>query len=203
MTECLLTLSYYRDYAQIALENYTSVQLLVEKRNAIDDKYDTQGQISEDEANEWGEYRSEINKYSRIVIVFCALSSEAFINDYAIRHLSKSYLEKYLDKLNLYSKWVVIPRLLTDSQLDTSVQPMQDLDWLIKERNSLVHVKTQMVKASELGDKLNLYNEKTAKKAILTVKNIVLALHNIDKRANETWLQYEGEWFPSKRLDSP
>jgi len=59
------------------------------------------------------------------------------------------------------------------------------------------------VEVSKLFDKENIYNEQVAQKAIHTVKNIVLALHKIDKRANETWLNYEGEWFPSRRLDSP
>lgn len=202
MTEWLWTLSYYGDYSQIALENYTSIEKLLVKRKVIDKKYDSLGKLSEDEEREFSEINREINKHSRIVIVFCALSLEAFINDYAIDHLSKSYLEKYLDKLDLYAKWVVIPRFLTGSQLDTGAKPMQDLDWLIKQRNKLVHFKTETLGLSELDDKLDLYNEKTARKAILTVKNIVLALHNIDKRAHETWLYYEDEWFPSKRLDS-
>jgi hypothetical protein len=202
MTVLLWTLSYFGDYARIALENYTSIEKLLAKRKIIAKKYDSLGKLSEDEDREFSEINREINKYSRIVIVFCALSLEAFINDYAIEHLSKSYLEKYLDKLDLYSKWVVIPRLLTGSQLDTGAKPMQDLDWLIKQRNRLVHFKTEAVEVSKVDDKLNLYNEKTAGKAILTVKNIILALHKIDKRAHETWLLYKDEWFPSKRLDS-
>jgi hypothetical protein len=203
MTELLLTFSYYSDYAQIALENYTVIEQLLAKRNVIDEKYDSLGQISEEEDREWGEINHEINKYSRIVIIFCALSLEAFINDYAIGRTSKSYLENYLDKLDLYSKWVVIPRLLTGSQLDTGAQPMQDLDWLIKQRNRLVHIKSETVEVSKIADKLKFYNEQVAQKAIDTVKNIILALHKIDKRANETWLYYGGEWFPSRRLDSP
>lgn len=203
MNELLWTLSYFGDYAQIALENYTIVKQLLAKRKVIDKRYDSLGKLSEDEAIESGEINREINKHSRIVIIFCALSLEAFINDYAIEHTSKSYFENYLDELHLYSKWVIIPRLLTGSQLDTGAKPMQDLDGLIKQRNRLVHFKTETLEISEVGDKLDLYNEKSAKKAILTVKNIVLALHNIDKRAHETWLYYESEWFPSKRLDSP
>jgi len=203
MTKLLYTFSYFSDYARIALENYTSIEQLLEKRKVIEEKYDSLGRISEEEDREFGEINTEINKYSRIVIIFCALSLEAFINDYAIDHTSKSYLEKHLDKLDLYSKWVVIPRLLTGSQLQTGAQPMQDLDWLIKQRNRLVHIKSETVEANKVADKLNFYNEQVAQKAIYTVKNIVLALHNIDKRAHETWLYYRGEWFPSRRLNSP
>ncbi len=203
MNKLLWTFSYYADYARVALENYTSIEQLLAKKKSINEKYNSTGQISDDDNREWGRIINEINKHSRIVIIFCALSLEAFINDYAIHRTSKSYLENYLDKLDLYSKWVVIPRLLTDSQLDTGAQPMQDLDWLIKQRNRLVHIKSETVEVSKIADKLKRYNEQVAQKAIHTVKNIVLALHNIDRKANETWLRYEGEWFPSKRLNSP
>jgi len=204
MGELLWTLSYYSDYAHIALENYTPIKQLVAKRNGFEKKYDSR-QISEEEDREWTDIINTIDKYSRIVIIFCALSLEAFINDYAIDRTSKSYLENYLDKLDLHSKWVVIPRLLTGHQLDTGSQPMEDLDWLIKQRNKLVHFKSVTVEVSKMSEKLDLYayDEQKAQEAIDTVRNIVLALHGIDKKANETWLYYENEWFPSKRLNSP
>lgn len=179
------------------------MEQLPAKRKVFEKKYILK-QISVEEGREWSDIIIEIDKCSRIVIIFCALSLEAFINDYAIDRTSKSYLKKYLDKLDLYSKWVVIPRLLTGSKLDTGAQPMQDLDWLIKQRNRLVHFKSETAEVSKIGDEINFfYREQEAQKAIDTVKNIVLALHKIDKTANETWLHYEGEWFPSKRLDSP
>ena len=202
MSELLWTLSYYTDYARIALENYTIIEQLLAKRKVLDEMI-IGSEIPAKEAREWADIIIEINKYSRIVIIFCALSLEAFINDYAINRTSKSYLKNYLDKLDLYSKWVVVPRLLTGSQLDTGAQPMQDLDWLITQRNKLVHFKTETVEAGKIAAKIHFYNEQVAQKALDTVKNIVLALHKIDKKANETWLYYEGEWFPSKRLDSP
>ena len=202
MTELLVTVSYYSDYAKIALENYTIIEQLLAERKVIDEKINSTKHYPK-EVYEWADTFIKINRYSRIVVIFCALSLEAFINDYAINRTSKSYLKNYLDKLDLYSKWVVIPRLLTGSQLDTGAQPMQDLDWLITQRNRLVHFKTETVEAGKVTTKIRFYNEQVAQKALNTVKNVVLALHKIDKRANETWLKYEGEWFPSKRLDSP
>ena len=202
--ELLWTISYYSDYAKIALENYTIIELLATKMKELDKKVRSPGDASSLELlQEWVDITNKISKYSRIVVIFCALSLEAFINDYAINRTSKSYLKNYLDKLDLYSKWVVIPRLVTGSQLDTSGQPMEDLDWLIKQRNKLVHFKTEMVEVGKVMTKMGVYNEQVARKAINTVKNIVLALHGIDKRAHETWFKYNGECFPSERLDSP
>ena len=203
MTELLFTISYYSDYANIALENYTIIEPLIAKKKVLDEKIYTPGVASSEEVVEWVNITNKISKHSRIVIIFCALSLEAFINDYAINRTSKSYLKDYLDKLDIYSKWVVIPKLATGSQLDTGAQPMQDLDWLIKQRNKLVHFKTEMVEADKVITKMGVYDEHVAQKALDTVKNAVLALHGIDKRAHETWFKYNGDWFPSERLDSP
>lgn len=200
-SELYVVINYYGDYAKIALENYDRIQELLKKRKVIDDKYKEQGQISEEEDIEYGELNSEIGKYSRVVVVFCGLALEAFINDYAIRSLSRNYFNKYLDKLDLMSKWIVIPKLLTGSQLDAGSQPLQDLDWLIKQRNKLVHFKSQSVAVNKLGS-IKFFTAQDAKKAISTVKSVVLALHNMDKRANETWLYHKGTWFPSKRLET-
>ena len=40
---------------------------------------------------------------------------------------------------------------------------MQDLTWLITQRNRLVHFKSKTVELSKIGDELNLYTEKEAK----------------------------------------
>jgi hypothetical protein len=169
------TINYYGDYAKIALENYDRIQELLKKRKVIEDKYEEQGQISEEEDIEFGKLNSEIGKYSRVIVVFCALALEAFINDYAIKHSSRGYFNKYLDKLDLISKWIVIPRLLRGCQLDAGSQPLQNLDWLVKQRNKLVHFKSQSVEVSKLGS-IRFFSEQDAKKAISTVKNIVVAL---------------------------
>lgn len=196
-----IVINYYSDYAKIALENYDRIQELLKKRKIIDNKYKEQGRISEEEDMEYGKLSSEIGIYSRVVVIFCGLALEAFINNYAIRNLSRNYFDKYLDKLDLMSKWIVIPRLLIGSQLDLGSQPLQDLNWLIKQRNELVHFKSKTVPVSRLGS-IKFFTEKDAQKAILTVKSLALALHKIDRRANETWLYYRDTWFPSKRLET-
>jgi hypothetical protein len=110
--------------------------------------------------------------------------------------LPKSYFLDHLDKLDVFSKWVVVPRIAAGSQLKKSDQAMQDLRWLIKERNRLVHFKSQYVKPEQIES----YKDLDAERAIRTVKAAVLALKTVDPKANETWLQYEGVWFPSRRL---
>lgn len=75
-------------------------------------------------------------------IVFAAMSLEASIYDLAAIHLTDDYVKQYLDKLDLLSKWLVIPRLLCGKSLDEQGPAIQALRGVIKSRNSLVHHKS-------------------------------------------------------------
>jgi hypothetical protein len=76
-----------------------------------------------------------------IVIVFAAMCLEAFINDYAVSGLSKSYVDKYLDKLDLATKWAIIPRLVTGKDLRRDSRAFKLLQRLVTSRHNLVHAK--------------------------------------------------------------
>ena len=60
--------------------------------------------------------RWEQGKHSIVTVVFSAMAVEAYIYDYAARNLSDSFVKKYLDKLDLVSKWVVIPLIVTGKE---------------------------------------------------------------------------------------
>ncbi len=76
------------------------------------------------------------------VITFLITYLEAFIYDLGAIVLGDSYIEKYLDKLNLESKWIIIPKLITGKELDKSRSYWGDFRELIKWRNNLIHHKT-------------------------------------------------------------
>lgn len=84
----------------------------------------------------------ETAKHALIVIVFAALTCESYIYDYAARHFSDTFVRKYLDKLDVMSKWVVVPRLVTGKDLPTGGQALQLLRELVTARNEIVHYKT-------------------------------------------------------------
>ena len=48
-----------------------------------------------------------------IAIVFAALAVEAYMYDYAARNLGEQFVASHLDRLDVVSKWVIIPRLVT------------------------------------------------------------------------------------------
>jgi mevalonate kinase len=79
---------------------------------------------------------------------------ESFIYDYAAHNLSDIYVKKYLDKLGLKSKWLIIPRLVTGKDFPTDSKAFQGLQKLIEERNKLVHYKSRPEPSDEEFDKL-------------------------------------------------
>ncbi len=75
--------------------------------------------------------------------LFGAMCLEAFIYDYAATNLGDRYVQKYLDKLDLVAKWVVIPRLVLSKEIPRDGQAFQYLRLIKKERDKLVHSKSR------------------------------------------------------------
>lgn len=178
--------AYYHRFFEIALNNYTKIQELVEKRDRIRETIRRSKKDPDEEEANLGDI---IEDHTLIVIIFCALVLETYINDYAISRLSKNYLERHLDKLDLASKWIVIPRIITGKQLDKSSKWFSDLSWLISLRNKLVHYKTRLLEVEKICPADFLW-EDDAKRALETVKNSVLALKKVDKELKTGWLEY-------------
>jgi len=93
-------------------------------------------------------------KYNHLIkaVTFGAMCLESFIYDYAANSFSDTYVRKYLDKLELVSKWVVIPRLTTGKDFPRESKAFEDLRRLIKERNDLVHAKSIPSPSEEIED---------------------------------------------------
>lgn len=90
----------------------------------------------------------EVAKFASIVIVFSAIAIEAYIYDYAARHLTDSFVQNYIDKLDPVGKWVLIPRLITGRELPRTHRWLELLTNLVKERNSIIHSKSSELPAS-------------------------------------------------------
>ncbi len=98
-------------------------------------------QGEEDVDGEWGEALLSYRESGLITIVFAAMSLEALINRYAAVRTSATYFRKYLDKLDVVSKWLLIPKLVTGKSIETDSQPFEQLRRLFRYRNRVVHYK--------------------------------------------------------------
>jgi hypothetical protein len=91
---------------------------------------------------EFNSTEKELAKSSIIVIVFSAMAVEAYIYDYAARHLGDTYVKDHLEKLDTLSKWVIIPELITGREMPHRENWRGLLTKLIKTRNSIIHHKS-------------------------------------------------------------
>lgn len=99
-------------------------------------------------------YGAEINNarfalsksYSK-TIIFLAIYLEAYIFDYAASRLGNAYVKKYLEKLDVLSKWKIIPNLVTGDEIDSKSHKYGYLKKIIAARNELVHNKSQDISA--------------------------------------------------------
>jgi hypothetical protein len=86
--------------------------------------------------------RKDLAKSSLIIIVFSAMAVEAYIYDYAARHLGDVFVKDHLDKLDTLSKWIIVPKLITGRELPRQQKWFELLKKLIKARNSIIHHKS-------------------------------------------------------------
>jgi len=112
---------------------------------------------------------------------------ESYINCYGIINSSKSYFENYLDKLDLKSKWIIIPKIVTGKKIKTDSIVFGKMIELIKLRNRLVHDKQKIKKITEIKDS-DWLTEGDARKAIETVKELIIEFNKIDKSIDIGWI---------------
>lgn len=123
--------------------------------------------------------------HARITVVFSAMTAEAYIWDYAARNFSSSFVKKYIDRLDVISKWVIVPQLVAGGRFPTEGEAFELLKDLIRNRNSFVHHKTTFFPEDpeEMHAKLRrTVSEEVekAERAVEAIKKLVMELCNID-----------------------
>jgi len=187
--------TYYEEFFHIAIDTYKEIVKLEKEHSELQVNTSESEKSSRNFVYKVAEKNDRIGLLVLIVVVFCATSLEAYINHYAISHLSKNYLKTYLDKLDLLSKWIVIPRITTGTQLDAGSRPLKDLSWLITLRNKLVHYKSRTVSIEEIKD-TDFLRGNDAKRAIETVKNVAQELKKIDNNIYIDWTAKSYNKYP-------
>jgi hypothetical protein len=81
------------------------------------------------------------DRQAYVALLFAACAAEAFINSYAARAFSAAYFDAHIDKLDIVSKWVLVPRLAVGFEVDRCGQEFQLLRRLVAARNRLAHPK--------------------------------------------------------------
>ena len=173
------------DFFDICMESYKKFQKSKTELQKIKRK-----KFTKEAADEFDKVTTELHHHSASTIVFAALFLEAFIYDYAAANFSDTYTIKYLDKLSLVSKWVVISKLVTGKNFPTEGQAFEHLVKLHKARNSLVHYKSGPLPANieeweRVLEKMEKEDDVNVVNAYQTVKEVLTELRK---------LEGDGEW---------
>lgn len=131
---------------------------------------------------------NNILRQESVTIAFAAMCLEAFIWDYASCGTSQNKADELFGSLNLVAKWVVIPRLLSGSDItrhrigDTSL--LGRLRKLKEARNDLVHPKSKSL-PEDVDDAINALRSKKrqikAKDAFGLIATLLAELEKVDK----------------------
>lgn len=136
-------------YINIALDNYKKA---VESQAEIT-RIECDSEVDEVEKiyllNNTSE---ESHKSSVTTVVFISMAIEAYIYDYSARELSDNFAKTYLDKVDILSKWVLIPKLVKGKDFPIERQGFQLLKELFGYRNKLVHFKSSNITSDNLAD---------------------------------------------------
>ncbi|HTI00786.1 MAG TPA: hypothetical protein VL752_07555 [Acidisoma sp.] len=137
-------------FANIAMRNYVlfkqsskSLEDLGERREPDEQGYDLN---VERKFHDLGEQEIE-SAFS--VILYSAMCFESAIYDHAAQYFGDSYVADHFDKLDLLSKWLVIPQLTWKRELRKGHAPYQHLATLVRARNRLVHHKSENIKMDD------------------------------------------------------
>ena len=176
-----IKLSNHQTFYSIAYQHHLQIAQLSAERDQRTVKHD-------EDVDFVCEKNAAIQRSAMVVVVFSALTLEAFINHYGIERLSRSFFDNHLDKLNPVGKWLILPNLVARQQLDTDGQSYELLKGLFKLRDKLVHYKTREKTIDELSDE-DWVTEKEARSAIHAVNRLVEELKCLDSAVDTDWLR--------------
>ena len=170
-------------FTEIARENHQKFLVLESQLQEIKMKFIKSGEDTSEKEFELMKLEIEINKCVAIVIVFSALAVEAYIYDYAARNLSDAFAKNHLDKLDPISKWVIIPLLVTGSELPKDHRWFELINHLFQQRNKIVHEKSSSPPV-EYEDAITYY-KKLQVNSVQTYKAAGEAIELLDILPNE------------------
>ncbi|WP_373548962.1 hypothetical protein [Haliscomenobacter sp.] len=116
-------------------------------------------------------------------IIFLAIYLEAFIYDYGATRLGDTYMKKYLERLDVVSKWKIIPKLATNNEIRYDNHKYGYLKEIISLRNSFVHNKTQDIKVilGKKDEKKKRENELTLSTCFECLEFLISEIFRIDQ----------------------
>jgi len=133
----------------------------------------------------------EVSKHLSVAVVFAHAFLESFIFDYGSEFLGSDYFINYLDKLDTLSKYIVVPELISEKEVNQTSGAINRLREIVKYRNALIHSKSFMgnnMKRARLEKVINTHHAqdrviRQMPKSLLTILTELYSLHPCDTTA--------------------
>lgn len=135
----------------------------------------------------WHDFHESEDAQAMIVVVFSAAFLEAYIFNYGSRALGAAFIERHIEKLDVVSKWLLVPQLATGVAFRRDLPALEVLGQIVRARNDLVHVKSGVLPDQEAlrekGRKSTAARSALIQAAMnspFCLKHLGSALHRID-----------------------
>lgn len=130
---------------EISIDSFLKFELLQKEYEFFKNKgnFKDNGAIIYSEQEKIDELGNSLLKESIKTIIFLGAFLEAYFFDLSAITLGQRYTENHIEKIDLTSKIILVPRLITGKEIDKSLHFWAEIKALIKWRNKIVHNKTK------------------------------------------------------------
>jgi hypothetical protein len=178
-------ISMHRHFYRVAAEQkriYLNADAEIKERNDIPEADDEIDAVIKKLSNCF-ERREQA---AVIGITFAAMSLEAFFYDYSAANLGDDFAKEHVDRLDLPSKLLIVPRLVSGKKIEKLSVIFKRVRQLTVDRNKLVHYKSrsfdhqEMQKAWEFYDKISDNLRPALLNAVETVELVLKEIDRLD-----------------------
>lgn len=130
---------------EISIDSFLKFELLKNENEILKNKghFEHNGYPIYDEQEKIDIIEYSLLKESIKVIVFLGAFLESYFFELSAVALGQQYTEKHIERLDLASKIIIIPKLITGKEIDKSLHFWGEIKNLIKWRNKIIHNKTK------------------------------------------------------------
>lgn len=140
--ETLARFAPFAGFARIARRHFDQMNTLVQSLPPEPSPTDEAPDAHLIWGHETHEMRELVDEHAAITIIFACTAAELYINDAAARLLGDTYFEKHIDRIDIVSKWVLVPRIVCGHQIDRGGEACNLLRAVVSLRNELMHPKS-------------------------------------------------------------
>ncbi len=128
-------ISAHDSFLNDALEYYQEFSLLLDSYMATERKTENRDIFTS--------LNKKLDLASTNFLIYVSLFIEGFIYDYAARNLGDKYSKEHIDRIDVVSKWIIVPKLVSGKEIDRSRHSFEILQKIIKLRNEVIHFKSK------------------------------------------------------------